>query len=64
MIHLAAASNSIPDLSQQQALFLDVISDHLDTWPSEDILAVVADERCQQQEAQFNAMKGCHKTGL
>jgi len=51
MTNPTAASNSLTDLSQQQALFLDVVSNHLNTWPSEDILAVIADELCQQEEA-------------
>lgn len=51
-------------LCEQHALFLYVSGNHLNAWSSEDILAVIADELSEQQEAKLNAMEGCCKAGL
>ena len=52
------------DLREKQALLLNVMRNHFNAWPSEDVLPVIADELCQQEEAQLDGMEGCSKAGL
>lgn len=52
------------DLCEEQALLLNVVRDHLNARPSEDVLAVIADELRQKEEAELDGMEGCSKAGL